>query len=41
MLWDTPLTEEEKQAWAVYRQALRDLPENTENPLEPNWPAKP
>jgi len=25
---DSPLTEAEKQAWAVYRQALRDAPAN-------------
>lgn len=23
---DAPLTDEQKQAWAVYRQALRDFP---------------
>ena len=27
--------------WAAYRQALRDLPANTEDPLEPVWPTKP
>lgn len=41
MLWDSPLTDEEKQEWANYRQALRDLPANTTNPLEPNWPEAP
>lgn len=41
MLWDSPLTDEQKQEWAVYRQALRDLPANTTNPLEPNWPEPP
>ena len=25
----------------AYRQALRDLPENTANPAEPVWPTKP
>lgn len=25
-LQDAPLTEEQRQAWAVYRQSLRDLP---------------
>jgi hypothetical protein len=27
--------------WAAYRQALRDLPENTTDPLAPEWPAPP
>jgi hypothetical protein len=25
---DSPLTDEQKQAWATYRQILRDLPAN-------------
>lgn len=25
---DSPLTQEQKQAWATYRQQLRDLPAN-------------
>jgi len=41
MLWDSNLTDEKKQEWANYRQALRDLPANTTNPLEPNWPEAP
>jgi hypothetical protein len=28
-------------AWAAYRQALRDMPENTADPLAPVWPAQP
>ena len=28
-------------AWAIYRQALRDLPANTSDPLNPVWPDKP
>jgi hypothetical protein len=28
-------------AWANYRQALRDLPENTTDPFNPVWPEKP
>jgi hypothetical protein len=28
-------------AWATYRQQLRDLPENTEDPANPAWPTKP
>ena len=27
--------------WSAYRQALRNLPANTEDPLEPVWPTKP
>jgi hypothetical protein len=32
--WDT-------EPWAVYRQALRDLPEQTSDPREAVWPAPP
>ena len=28
-------------AWAVYRQALRDLPANTTDPRNPVWPTPP
>ena len=28
-------------AWATYRQALRDLPANTEDPENVTWPTKP
>jgi len=28
-------------AWKTYRQALRDLPANTEDPANPVWPIKP
>ena len=28
-------------AWATYRQELRDLPDNTEDPRNPVWPTKP
>ena len=38
---DVPLAEEQKTAWATYRQALRDVPANTEDPKNPVWPAKP
>ena len=41
MLWDSPLTDEQKQQWATYRQALRDLPANTTDPRNPTWPTKP
>jgi hypothetical protein len=30
-----------KEAWATYRKALRDLPGNTQNPALPVWPEKP
>ena len=39
-----PLTERpeaEQPAWRAYRQALRDLPENTTDPFNPIWPQKP
>lgn len=38
---DTPLTNTEKQAWAVYRQALRDFPATTSDPFNPEWPTPP
>lgn len=34
-------TEEAKQAWLDYRQALRDLPANTEDPNNIDWPRRP
>ena len=34
-------TEEAKQAWLDYRQALRDLPANTTDPENPVWPQAP
>lgn len=40
-LSDSPLSSEEKADYAAYRQALRDLPENTSDPLNPEWPVKP
>ena len=30
-----------KQAWADYRQALRDLPLETQDPSQPVWPETP
>ena len=38
---DVPLTEEQKTAWVIYRQALRDLPANTEDPKNPVWSEEP
>ena len=33
---DSPLTAEQKSAWAIYRQALRDLPSTITEETE-NW----
>ena len=38
--WPHP-TEEAKQAWLDYRQALRDIPSNTTDPENPVWPSVP
>ena len=38
---DSPLSAEQKQEWATYRQALRDLPSNTTDFTNPAWPTKP
>lgn len=41
---DSPLTEAERQEWATYRQALRDLPSNNPNIqflADIQWPEKP
>ena len=38
---DSPLTDEVKTSWQTYRQALRDLPENTDDPANPTWPTPP
>ncbi len=35
------LTAEQATAWAVYAQALRDLPERTADPASPEWPEAP
>jgi hypothetical protein len=35
------VSQEMRQAWLDYRQALRDLPTNTEDPENPNWPTPP
>lgn len=35
---DTTLTPEQHTDLLTYRQALRDLPENTTDPTNPNWP---
>jgi hypothetical protein len=45
---DSPLTEEKKEEWRVYRQELRDLPDIIEDPKplvddpnHPSWPIPP
>lgn len=38
---DYPLTDEQKSLWILYRQALRDLPEQDGWPLNIVWPEKP
>lgn len=40
-LADAPLTTEQKQAWAEYRQALRDVPEQAGFPDAVVWPSAP
>ena len=41
---DAPLTEQQRTAWAIYRQSLRDVPQNNANVAsldEVQWPSKP
>ena len=38
---DVPLSPAEKQAWADYRQSLRDLPETITDPADIAWPEPP
>ena len=38
---DSPLTDEVKAEWAVYREELRDLPDTTDDPTDPTWPEVP
>lgn len=40
-LSDVPLTVEQKQAWAVYRQTLRDITQQTNFPTTIIWPVAP
>jgi hypothetical protein len=40
-LADTHLSQEKKDAWAAYRQELRDLPDETQDPTAPEWPLDP
>jgi len=38
---DAPLTASEKQAWAAYRQTLRDIPQDFASPDDVTWPVAP
>ena len=38
---DSPLSAEQKQAWATYRQALRDIPNQAGFPTDVQFPAAP
>lgn len=38
---DAPLTEEQKQAWGVYRQVLRDIPSSYTNADDVVFPIEP
>ena len=38
---DAPLSASEKQAWADYRQALRDIPQEQDDPDSIVWPEQP
>lgn len=38
MMPDAPT---DKDAWAAYRQALRDVPQQKAFPLDPVWPSAP
>lgn len=37
---DTPLTGSDREGWAVYRQALRDVPQTQPDPDDIVWPAR-
>lgn len=38
---DVPLSDSKMSEWRAYRQALRDVPENTADPRNPSWPEPP
>ena len=38
---DSPLNVEQKQEWAIYRQALRDIPSQAGFPTDVQFPAAP
>lgn len=41
MAADYPIDDDKRVEWAVYRQALRDVPEQPGFPYEIDWPHKP
>ena len=38
---DSPLSDADKAAWAIYRQSLRDLPADQSDPQSIVWPSNP
>lgn len=38
---DYPISASQRQAWADYRQQLRDLPETITDPADIDWPIEP
>lgn len=40
-LADSPLAAERKAEWAIYRQALRDMPASITDLDDPKWPTEP
>lgn len=40
-LSDAPITAEQVEAWRLYRQALRDLPQTVTDPTQVQWPTPP
>lgn len=40
-LADSPLNTEQKSEWAIYRQALRDIPQQGVEPENVTWPTQP
>ena len=41
ILDDSPLASSKKLEWQVYRQKLRDIPKDNDDPDDINWPTKP
>ena len=41
MLSDAPISSDIKASYTLYRQALRDIPQNTSDPFNPDWPTQP
>lgn len=40
-LTDAPLSEAQREAWGAYRQALRDIPQQSGFPWSVTWPTQP